>query len=502
MMNSHPDVIPFPQRAVAPAAETAPNVLIVTCDPEVAWRLENDVRSAGLSSRIVNSFDAAAQSLSLQACEVCLAGPLAPGETAGALAGLIQQKGWSTQLICLIAAPSEDAPQILPAANGIELLTQPYAPSTFSLTLSSACQRSRLMAENRRLKRQLSNRNLRDMVGHSPAMHNLRQQVQNISDHNACVLIQGEPGSGTDLVAQAIHDSGRRAHRPFVKIDCSVLSAETLEQDLFGQCESAPMGQTIRHAGRLELADGGTLLLEQVQFVALPVQKLIATLIREQCFVHPQTDERIRFDVRFVFGANTDLTSLVDRGLFRRDLYELATQSCVELPTLRSRKDDIAPLTEHFLRRIAGREGKPPRSLTLDALHVLQRHDWPGNVCELENVIERACALDWGSKLSAAMIEPWLTPREVTEEEADALPGLTLAEMERKLIEATFNRFAGNREKTAKALQIGIRTLSGKLREYGYPPRGGPGSNLKAWTPSPTIAPASLDSIEHEQRAA
>ena len=502
MTNTHPDVIPFPQRTSAPIAEQAANVLIVTCDQDVAWRLENDVRSAGLTTRVVNSYDTAAQSLSLQACEVCLVGPLAPGETAGSLAGLIQQKGWSTQLVCLVAAPSEDAPQILPAANGIELLTQPYTAATFALTLASAVQRSKLMAENRRLRRQLSNRNLRDMVGHSPAMHALRQQVQTIADHNGCVLIQGEPGSGTDLVAQAIHDSGRRAHRPFVKIDCSVLSAETLEQDLFGQCEAAPMGQTIRHPGRLEMADGGTLLLEQVQFVALPVQKQIVSLIREQCFIHPQTNERIRFDVRFVFGANVDLVSLVDKGLFRRDLHEEASQTTLDLPTLRSRRDDIAPLTEHFLRRVAGREGKPPRSLTLDALHLLQRHDWPGNVCELENVIERACALDWGSKLTAAMIEPWLTPREVTEEEADALPGLTLAEMERKLIEATFNRFAGNREKTAKALQIGIRTLSGKLREYGYPPRGGPGSNQKAWTPAATIAPAVLEPMESEQRAA
>lgn len=501
MTNSHPDVIPFPQRTSAPAAETAPNVLIVTCDPDVAWRLDNDVRTAGLTTRVVNSYDAAAQALSLQACDACLVGPLAPGETAGALAGLIQQKGWSTQLVCLVASPTDDSPQILPAANGIELLTQPYTPTTFALTLASAVQRSRLMAENRRLRRQLSNRNLRDMVGHSPAMHSLRQQIQTIAENNSCVLIQGEPGSGTDLVAQAIHDSSRRAHRPFVKIDCSVLSAETLEQDLFGQSESAPMGQTIRHPGRLELADGGTLLLEQVQFVALPVQKQITQLIREQCFVHPQTGERIRFDVRFVFGANTELVPLVDKGLFRRDLYEEASQTTIQLPTLRSRKDDIAPLTEHFLRRVASREGKPPRSLTLDALHVLQRHDWPGNVCELENVVERACALDWGNKLTSAMIEPWLTPREVTEEEADALPGLTLAEMERKLIEATFNRFAGNREKTAKALQIGIRTLSGKLREYGYPPRGGPGSNLKAWAPAPAAA-SILDAAESEQRAA
>ena len=284
-----------------------------------------------------------------------------------------------------------------------------------------------------------------------------------------------------------------------------MLSAETLEQELFGESVAGQFGQQQRQPGRLELADGGTLLLEQVQFMALPVQKVLVALIRDQRFEHPQSGERIRFDVRFVFGTHSDLSALVVKGLFRRDLHEAITQCSLELPTLRSRKDDIAPLTEHFLRRVSGREGKPARSLTVDALHLLQKHDWPGNVRELENVVERACALDWGTKLNGSMIEAWLTPRDLTEEEADGLPGLTLAEMERKLIEATFNRFAGNREKTAKALQIGIRTLSGKLREYGYPPRGGPGSNLKGWTPTifnPAADATETAQPESEQRAA
>ncbi|MBM4076366.1 MAG: sigma-54-dependent Fis family transcriptional regulator, partial [Planctomycetes bacterium] len=312
--------------------------------------------------------------------------------------------------------------------------------------------------------------------------------------------------SGIDLVAQAIHDSSSRAHRPFVKLDCSVLSAEAMERELFGGTEQNQFGQSQRLPGRLELADGGTLLLEQIQFMALPVQKILVSLIREQRFDDPQGGERIRFDVRFVCGTHVDLSSLVDKGLFRRDLYEAISCCCIELPTLRSRKEDIAPLAEHFLRRVSSREGKPPRSLTVDALQLLQKHDWPGNVRELENVVERACALDWGTKLTSSMIEAWLTPKELTEEEADALPGLTLAEMERKLIEATFNRFSGNREKTARALQIGIRTLSGKLREYGYPPRGGPGSNLKGWTPtifSPSIPEThSAPLAEQEQKAA
>ena len=158
-------------------------------------------------------------------------------------------------------------------------------------------------------------------------------------------------------------------------------------------------------------------------------------------------------------------------------------------------------MTEYFLRRVAGREGKPSRSIMIEALHVLQNYEWPGNVRELENLIERACALDWGAKLTAAMIEPWMS-KESQNDDSDALPGMTLAEMERKLIEATFNRFAGNREKTAKALQIGIRTLSGKLREYGYPPRGGPGSNIKAWTPTPETINIHTDADDSLDRRA
>ena len=512
-----PDVILFPQRAAAAGVASAetppnplppgllpPNILIVSCDPAEAQRLERDVHAAGQSCRVVASHEAAAHALTAHPGDACLIGALPPGETAGALAGLIQQKGLATQPLCVIGSPSGDGPQLFPATNGIDLLHQPYTPEYFALALSTAVQKSKLQGENRRLKRQLNNRNLREMVGHSSAMHTLRQQVQAAAERSDCALLHGEPGSGIDLVAQAIHDSSPRAHRPFVKLDCSVLSAETLELELFGESRAVPFGQPPRQPGRLELADGGTLLLEQVQFMALPVQKLLVALIRDQRFEHPQSGERVRFDVRFVLGTHTDLPALVAKGLFRRDLHEAIHSCTLELPTLRSRKDDIAPLTEHFLRRVSGREGKPPRSLTVEALHLLQKHDWPGNVRELENVVERACALDWGTKLNGPMIEAWLTPRDLTEEEADGLPGLTLAEMERKLIEATFNRFAGNREKTAKALQIGIRTLSGKLREYGYPPRGGPGSNLKGWTPTlfhPAADPETTQS-EADQRAA
>lgn len=496
MTQAHPDIIPFPGRTTTPApvavtVETPPPVLIVTSDSSLADSLAHDLRSAGFEAQTVDSVDAALQAMLASTPEVCFVGPLRDHDTAGQLAGTIQQRGWATQVVCTASESFDDVPSHLTAAIGIELLAVPYAADFLKLTVSAACQRSRSQNEIKRLRRQLCNRNLRDMVGQSPAMQQLRQGVQQMADHNAPVLLAGEAGSGLDLVAQGIHDASRRAHRPFVTIDCSVHSAETLEQELFGIASSAG---SPRQAGRFEQADGGTLLLDNVHCIALPLQRKLATVLREQRFEHDRTGDRVRIDVRVILGTSVDLDELMARGLFRSELHQDAASHRIDVPSLRSRPEDIAALAEFALRKIAAREGLAPRSLTMDALHVLQGYQWPGNLRELESVIERACTIDSSRRLTAALLEPWMT---VTA--SDDVPcGLTLQEMERRLIETTFARFAGNREKTAKALQIGIRTLSGKLRDYGYPPRGGPGSNAKPWVP----VAAPFDEVAAEQRAA
>jgi len=470
MTQAHPDIIPFPGRQPAGAIEGDPPVLIVGCDIALTHELAAEVQAVGHATRTAASLEAATQWLHTAPADVCLVGPLAAGESLAQLAHTIQQRGWTTQLVSVSA--TSDA-----ALPGVEQLPRPCSAEYLSLLLTSSTQRSRLQAENRRLRRQLANRNLRDMVGQSAAIQALRQHVQILAEQNCAVLITGERGSGVDLVAQAIHDASRRAHRPFVAIDCSVHSADTLEAELFGVAATA---NAPRQPGRLEQADGGTLLLDNVHCIALPLQRRLAAVLHDQRFECERSGERIRFDVRCLISSNVDLDELLQRGLFRAELLNEAREHRLSVPTLRSRPDDIAALTEHFLRKVAAREGRPPRSLTLDALHLLQAYQWPGNVLELEHVIERACAIDAGRKLTASMLESWLA----TAADDDTPTGLTLADMERRLIETTFTRFAGNREKTAKALQIGIRTLSGKLREYGYPPRGGPGSNVRPWTPA------------------
>ena len=489
MTQVHPDIIPFPGRPSPAAASTSPQVLIVSANLALSQQWADELQPFGFTTRSAASVESALQWLQSTPAEVCLVGPLGPEDHVDSLSSAISRHGWPTQLIWVPEEQTAAADEL-----NCDWFPRPVAVTQIAWLVAAASQKAKLTGEVRKLRRQLSNRNMRDMVGHSPAMQQLREQVQQTADRHEGCLIVGERGAGIDLTALGIHEASKRAHRPFVSIDCSVHSAETLEQELFGLAENTVGVGVTRQPGRLEQADGGTLLLDNVDCIALPLQRRLATILTDQRFEHETTGERIRFDVRVICGTHADLDDLERRGLFRSELLSHVRTQRLCIPALRTRSDDVAPLAEACLRKLAAREGLPPRSLTLDALHRLQSYNWPGNQAQLEHVIERACGVNAGRKLTATMLDPWLA--DTAEEETTQ--GLTLAQMERQLIESTFSRFAGNREKTAKALQIGIRTLSGKLRDYGYPPRGGPGSNLKAWTPS-TVG---FDDDASEQRAA
>lgn len=477
-MNPHgPDIIPFPRRS-QPVSEATVSVLIVCPDTQQSDRLSNQLLQFGFSTKRVGSLDAAMHVLGNMPTDVCLVSTAEAGDAPQQLAMHAQHRGWSTQVITLLAEGQQEHDSL---NHGADCCPQPCHNVVLQSIVHGAAQRARLSTENRRLKRQLVNRNLREMVGQSPAMQTLRQQVQWAAEQSGPVLLRGETGTGIDLVGQAIHESSRRGHRPCVRIDCQVLSAESFEAEVWGSRSTSPDGSSSQKPGRLQWADGGTMVLENIETLALPVQRRLVPLIKQQRCEHPQTGEPIRCDVRIIVGTHANLEQLVDKGLFRHDLYDALRTTTIELPTIRERTEDIAPLCEYFLTRIAAREGKPARTMTIEALQTLQAHHWPGNLRELENVIERACSIDSGLKLTAAMLTPWIC-KTAEQDNLESLPGMTLAEMERKLIEATFARFEGNRERTAKALQIGIRTLCGKLREYGYPPRGGPGSNKVATT--------------------
>jgi DNA-binding NtrC family response regulator len=316
------------------------------------------------------------------------------------------------------------------------------------------------------------------MVGSGPAMQALRHKIEQVAPTSETVLITGESGVGKELVAHAVHASSNRASGALVSLNCPALSPQLMESELFGHERGAFTSADTPRVGRFELADGGTILLDEVTEISLPLQAKLLRVLQERSFERVGSSETRRADVRVLATSNRDLRQQVAEGRFREDLYFRLAVVPIQVPPLRERRDDISELAEHFLARVAERLGRPPCQLDDDARNLLVQYHWPGNVRELENIITRASVLIENALVTADQLRPWLVAPGDNPSAQDPPPatdgirvGMNLQEMERKLIEATLENFDGHRVQTARALGIGVRTLTNKLRAYGYAPR-------------------------------
>lgn len=312
------------------------------------------------------------------------------------------------------------------------------------------------------------------MIGTSAGMQSLRARIARAAPTSETILITGESGTGKELVARAVHSASRRAELPLVSVNCPVLSAQLLESELFGHERGAFTGADTPRVGRFELADGGTLLLDEVTEIDLGLQAKLLRVLQERSFERVGSSHTRQVDVRVLATTNRHLHDEIAAGRFREDLFYRLAVIPLEVPPLRQRRDDIPQLIEYFLARAAKRLRRDPCELQPSARELLVGYHWPGNVRELENIVTRACVLNLGAPIAADELRPWLIelPGEPIAAVHEAAPvGLSLRDMERQLIEATLEHFSGHRAKTAEALGIGLRTLSGKLKEYGYAPR-------------------------------
>ncbi|MEO8497532.1 MAG: sigma-54 dependent transcriptional regulator [Planctomycetota bacterium] len=317
------------------------------------------------------------------------------------------------------------------------------------------------------------------MVGSSPLMQQLRRRIAQVAPTSETVLITGESGVGKELVAKAIHAASQRAHGPLVSLNCPALSPQLMESELFGHERGAFTNADAPRVGRFELADKGTILLDEITEISLGLQAKLLRVLQEKSFERVGSSDTQFVDVRVLATSNRDLHESVRDGEFREDLYYRLAVVPMHVPPLRERREDIPELLDHFLRQAAVRLGKPPCILARSATELLQEYDWPGNVREVENLTTRASVLNMGTPVTADELRGWLMSSPAVtiapddfDSTADGIPvGTNLAEMERRLIEATLEHFGGHRAQTASALGIGIRTLTNKMRAYGYAPR-------------------------------
>lgn len=446
-----------------PPATIRPTGRVVACAKDDAARqhLELAIRRNGYESLSVSSLEELRVLLMSENIAAAVIDEPNSIEDVERLDAEIRRADRPTQFILL---PSIGQRMSIPRSVSCDVVEPPLTPERIGRSLFSSVGRAQLISENLELKQKLEGRMFDGLVGVSQQTRDLRAHIHFAAEHDQPVLVCGEAGSGKSEAARAIHLTRSGPTQPLLTIRCSLLTSAAIEKELFGDEESE---------GRFASAAEGTLVFEDIEALTIPLQIQIAEVIRNSAYRHG--DSFIPLRARIIATTTANLRQLCAEDKFETRLLNLIERNTIHVAPLRARLEDLPALAEHFVQQCCVREGQHLRRLSDEALSRLESHNWPGNVRELENVINRCCSLAGNPVITPEEIQPWLEQNDETSES----PGLTLKEMERKLIEATFNRFGGNRELTAKALQIGIRTLSGKLREYGYPPRGGPGSNRK-----------------------
>ena len=392
-----------------------------------------------------------------------------------------------------IREKDEEVPFVLMTAHGTvqvaveamrhsawDFLEKPFDPDVLELTVTRALEVEGLKRENRRLREALDDRFR--IVGNSTTLVAVQKLIAQVAPTRTTVLIQGESGTGKELVARAIHDSSPRADRPFVKVNCAALPESLFESELFGHEKGAFTGALRSQRGKFELADGGTLLLDEVSEMPLAMQAKLLRVLQEREIPKIGSETEIPVDVRIVCSTNRDLAAEVEAGRFRQDLFYRLNVIRIHVPPLRDRLEDVPGLATWFLRRYNAENGFTVSGFSPAALDRLRSHRWPGNVRELENAVQRAVVLTQSGEVGAQVLgldgPPATAPRAASgaapspASSLDPAEPVTIAEMEKRMIFAALDRLGQNRTRAAEQLGISIRTLRNKLREYRGEPAG------------------------------
>ena len=350
-----------------------------------------------------------------------------------------------------------------------EYIVKPCNPEEISLLVNRIIKVKNLQRENTILRKKLSRQyRFQDVISKNARMHEILTLAQEIASLRSTVLIQGESGTGKEMVARAIHNSGDRAAKPFIAVSCAALAETLLESELFGYEKGAFTGAVERKIGKFEMADSGTIFLDEIGDISPKLQVDLLRVLQERCFYRVGGQEEVRVDARVIAATHVNLSQAVAEGRFRDDLFYRLNVIEIRIPPLRERREDIPLLAQHFLERLSHQLGKDVAEISESALKILMDYSWPGNVRELENAVERALVTCRGRSLTDESfsflaqngngLKPWAVPA-----------GMSLQEMEKLLIVATLQKTGGNIKESASVLGIDRSTLYEKIKRYEIP---------------------------------
>ena len=445
-------------------------VLVVDDDEGHAESLHEVLEADGYRARIANSGERAVELMGEQSFEAVLTDLVMRGMDGLGVLEEARRLQPEAAVLLVTGHGSLDSAVTAMQAGAADYIQKPVNISELRARLARAIEERALRRDVKELRRQLDERSgFEGMLGHSPAMQRVFEALRQVAESHATVLVLGESGTGKELVARAIHNNSPRKEQRFVAVNCAALSEGLIESELFGHVKGAFTGALTAKEGRIVYADRGTLFLDEVGDMPLDTQAKLLRVLESREVTPVGGNQTFRVDIRLVAATNRDLEERVAEGKFREDLLYRLKVVAIDLPPLRARTGDVPLLVDHYLRSLAAEHNREVRGITPEARAVLVRYPWPGNVRELRNVVENMVLLARTDVIDVGDVPEAIRGHASSGAASGGfdLAGRSMAEMERLLIQANLELVEGNRQKAARILGIGERTLYRKLKEYG-----------------------------------
>ena len=437
------------------------HILVVDDEEAIRESLAAWLIKAGYQVDTADSGDTALARLHKHPFDLALVDIKMPGMDGLELLGHIREKHPEILVVIITAYGSIESAVDAMKQGASDYLLKPFDPEHLILLIAKLAEQKALMDENQRLRARLAEHDdvwLEDLLGQSDKMRRVFEEIERIAQTDTPILITGETGTGKELVARAIHSRSQRAFGPFVAINCGAMDKNLLESELFGHERGAFTGAVQARRGRIEIADTGTLFLDEVGEISSHMQVNLLRVLEESTFFRLGGSREITSDFRIICATHRDLPALMETGRFRQDFYFRINVINVQVPPLRERIEDIPLLALHFIQRFSREMGKNVKGLSTDALNLLETYNWPGNVRELKNVMERAVVLSREELVNGQDLT-FLAP------DAPSLKtGKSLKEIERSYIRTTLEANSWNISRSAKILGIDRGTLARKIK--------------------------------------
>jgi two-component system, NtrC family, nitrogen regulation response regulator NtrX len=451
-----------------------PTILIVDDEPGVRSALGGVLRDEGYAVEAVASGEECLERVTRGGIDLIMLDVWLPGMDGLATFARLRERQVDAQVVIISGHGSIESAVRAIKMGAFDFVEKPLSLDKTVLVVANALRQRRLEAENRALRARVDRQFT--MVGESAAIRQLREQVAMAAPTNGRVLIYGENGTGKELVARGIHTQSRRRSGQFVEVNCAAIPEELIESELFGHVRGAFTGAVADRRGKFEVADGGTIFLDEIGDMSLKTQAKVLRVLQEQTMEPVGGTSRIRVDARVVAATNKDLQAEIKTGQFREDLFFRLNVIPIFVPPLRERQEDIPLLADHFMAEFAQEYGRRIKRLDAGAIRTLQRYAWPGNVRELRNVIERLMIMVPGDAITTSDLSfldvPLVAP--AAGAPAGSPERLTLHEardqFERDLILKTLAQQQGNMSRTAEVLGVERSNLYRKMKTFGIAP--------------------------------